>query len=83
MFHILIALKPLENLIKDTVEYTRSRKAFNQPILNNQTVHFRLAELQTEVELLRSLVYRATGEFSFLVLNTFSTLFNPLPDDRF
>ena len=28
-------------------------------ILDNQTVHFKLAELQTEVELLRSLVYRA------------------------
>jgi citronellyl-CoA dehydrogenase len=28
-------------------------------ILDNQVVHFRLAELQTEVELLRSLVYRA------------------------
>ena len=28
-------------------------------ILDNQVVHFKLAELQTEVELLRSLIYRA------------------------
>ncbi|WAR05261.1 IVD-like protein [Mya arenaria] len=51
-------LLPLQKLIWDTIEYTRSRKAFGQPILNNQTVHFRLAELETEVELLRSLLYR-------------------------
>ncbi|SET60524.1 Acyl-CoA dehydrogenase, C-terminal domain, partial [Marinobacter segnicrescens] len=30
------------------------------PLLHNQSIHFRLAELQTEVELLRSLVYRCT-----------------------
>ena len=28
-------------------------------ILDNQTVHFKLAEMQTEVELLRALIYRA------------------------
>jgi citronellyl-CoA dehydrogenase len=28
-------------------------------LLDNQVIHFKLAELQTEVELLRSLVYRA------------------------
>src|SRR6185312_9304040 len=35
------------------------RKAFGRSILDNQTVHFKLAELQTEIELLRSLIYRA------------------------
>jgi citronellyl-CoA dehydrogenase len=49
----------LETVIADTIEYTRQRKAFGQSILDNQTVHFRLAELATEMELLRSLVYRA------------------------
>jgi citronellyl-CoA dehydrogenase len=53
---VLIAL---ETIIADTIEYTRQRKAFGRAILDNQTVHFRLAELATEVELLRSLVYRA------------------------
>ena len=37
----------------------RERKAFGQSILDNQVVHFRLAELKTEVELLRALTYRA------------------------
>jgi citronellyl-CoA dehydrogenase len=48
-----------ERMIEDTIEYTSQRKAFGQSILDNQVVHFRLAELKTEVELLRSLTYRA------------------------
>ena len=52
-------LKRHEVIINETIEYTRNRKAFGQSILDNQVVHFRLAELQTEIELLRSLIYRA------------------------
>lgn len=55
-------LKSHEKTIQDTIEYTRSRKAFGKPLLDNQVIHFRLAELQTEVELLRSLVYRAAEQ---------------------
>merc|ERR1712223_1919713 len=36
-----------------------TRKAFGQPLLNNQYMHFRLAELQTELELFRALTYQA------------------------
>ncbi|XP_048367398.1 probable acyl-CoA dehydrogenase 6 isoform X1 [Sphaerodactylus townsendi] len=56
-------LAQLENVIQETIDYTRQRKTFQQPILYNQTVHFRLAELATEVELLRSLVYRAVASY--------------------
>jgi len=52
-------LKAYEFLISETINYTRSRRAFGRSILDNQVVQFKLAELQTEVELLRSLVYRA------------------------
>ena len=52
-------LKGLEEAIEETIEYTRERKAFGQSILDNQVVHFRLAELATEIEALRALVYRA------------------------
>jgi citronellyl-CoA dehydrogenase len=52
-------LKSMERVIAQTIDYTRSRKAFGKSILDNQVVHFRLAELATEVELLRALVYRA------------------------
>src|ERR1700684_1423642 len=38
-------LKSMERVIEETIEYTRSRKAFGKPILDNQVVHFRLAEL--------------------------------------
>ena len=55
-------LIPCETLIQETIDYTRERKAFGKSILDNQVVHFRLAELQTEVELLRSLIYRAAAE---------------------
>jgi citronellyl-CoA dehydrogenase len=52
-------LKMMEFVIDDTIEYTRQRQAFGKSILDNQVVHFRLAELQTEVECLRALTYAA------------------------
>ena len=52
-------LKGLEACINQTIEYTRERKVFKKAILDNQVVHFRLAELQTEIECLRALVYAA------------------------
>jgi citronellyl-CoA dehydrogenase len=54
------SLRALERMLDWTVEYTRQRQAFGQSILDNQYVHFRLAELSTELEALRALVYRAT-----------------------
>ncbi|MEO1369380.1 MAG: acyl-CoA dehydrogenase family protein, partial [Acidobacteriota bacterium] len=54
------AMTGLDVVIDQTIEYTRDRKAFGKSILDNQVVHFRLAELRTEVEALRSLTYRAT-----------------------
>jgi len=48
-----------ERMIEETIAYTGQRKAFGQSILDNQSVHFRLAELKTEVEMLRALTYRA------------------------
>jgi len=56
-------IKPLEKAIADTIDYTSSRQAFGRRILDNQVVRFRLAELQTQVELLRSLIYRAVTDY--------------------
>jgi citronellyl-CoA dehydrogenase len=53
------AIGGFEDAIKLTIDYTRERMAFGKPILHNQVVHFKLAELSTEVEALRALVYRA------------------------
>ena len=56
-------IKALEGAVTATIEQTRGRKAFGRSILDNQVVHYRLAELSTEIELLRSLVYRATEAY--------------------
>eukprot|EP00062_Callorhinchus_milii_P022905 gi/632981181/ref/XP_007907449.1/ PREDICTED: probable acyl-CoA dehydrogenase 6 [Callorhinchus milii] len=63
MWGVAGMLVPMQNIIQETIEYTRQRKVFNQPILHNQTVHFRLAELETEIELLRSLLYRCVAQY--------------------
>ena len=57
------ALKSYENIIQETIEYTKQRETFGKPILDNQIVQFKLAELQTEVELLRALTYNAVEEY--------------------
>lgn len=55
----LSGLVPLEKILEATIDYTRQRKAFGQSILDNQVVHFRLAELKTEIEALRALTWDA------------------------
>jgi len=57
---VALSMTPMEIVIAETIEYCQQRKAFGQPLINNQYLHFRLAELQTEVELLRAGLYRAT-----------------------
>ena len=57
------SLKMLDGVIDQTIAYTRERQTFGRPILDNQVVHFKLAELRTEIEALRSLVYRAAEEY--------------------
>ncbi|RWS12885.1 putative acyl-CoA dehydrogenase 6-like protein [Dinothrombium tinctorium] len=52
----------LEKVIQETIDYCRQRKTFGQAIINYQHIHFTLAELQSEVELLRSIVYRAADK---------------------
>jgi citronellyl-CoA dehydrogenase len=43
----------------DTIDYIRERRMFGQAVLDFQYVHYRLAELKTEIEALRALTYRA------------------------
>jgi citronellyl-CoA dehydrogenase len=52
-------LQMLMTCIDTTIEYARERKLFGASVLDNQWVHFKLAELKTEVESLRALTYRA------------------------
>jgi citronellyl-CoA dehydrogenase len=57
------SLRGMEALIDATIAYCKERKTFGQPLIDNQVIHFRMAELKTEVELLRSLVYRAVEDY--------------------
>lgn len=59
MYSALTGIPGMIHAIEDTIAYTRQREAFGQPILNNQVVHYRLAELLTEVEALRALTWKA------------------------
>ena len=56
-------LRAMERCIELTAEYAGARKTFGKPILANQVVQFRLAELQTEIEALRALVYSAVEDY--------------------
>jgi citronellyl-CoA dehydrogenase len=47
-----------QRAIDVTLDYTRERQAFGKSILDNQWVHYKLAELQTEVECLRAIAWR-------------------------
>lgn len=47
-----------QRAIDITIEYTRDRKVFGRPLLENQLVHFKLAEFQADVETVRSLCWR-------------------------
>jgi citronellyl-CoA dehydrogenase len=53
------ALGAMEYCLEKTIEYCQQRKTFGQPLIHNQVVHFRFAELQTEIEALRALTYQA------------------------
>ncbi|RST54264.1 acyl-CoA dehydrogenase family protein [Variovorax sp. MHTC-1] len=53
------SLEPMEACITDTIEWAQQRKLFGGTLADQQWVQFKLAELQTEVEALRALTYRA------------------------
>lgn len=56
-------IKGLELCVDQTIEYCRERKTFGNALIDNQVIHFRLAELSTEIEALRALVYQATEQY--------------------
>ena len=63
MFVVARGIQALEMCVEDTVEYTGQRIAFDQPILANQVVYHKLAEHQSEIEALRSLLWRAVESY--------------------
>lgn len=63
LFAAVSALRGMEHVINATIGYCRERHTFGQPLIANQVIHFRMAELMTEVEALRALCYRACEEY--------------------
>jgi citronellyl-CoA dehydrogenase len=57
-------LRGMESLIEQTVAYCKERHTFGQPLIDNQVIHFRMGELRTEIECLRSLILRAVEEYT-------------------
>ena len=53
----------LQRILRDTIDYARQRQIFGGSVLDKQYVHFRLAELNTEIEALRALVHDAATRY--------------------
>lgn len=63
LFAVATGLKGLESCINETISYTSERKAFGAALIDKQVIHFDLAEMQSEIEALRALLYRATTQY--------------------
>ena len=46
---------------EDAVRYARERKTFGQPIAEHQAIQFKLADMRTEIEAARLLLWRAAA----------------------
>ena len=53
----------LEDALEETIDYARQRLAFGRPILDNQVMHYKMAEMQSQLEAIRALLYRATDRY--------------------
>jgi len=56
----VMGLAAAEKAIEITVKYCKERHAFGKPLIENQWIHFKLAELLTEIEAERQLLYHCT-----------------------
>ncbi len=50
-----------KHIIQETIDYLRERQAFGKPLLEQQTIYYKLAELQTEVEAVGALFHKAVA----------------------
>ena len=53
----------MDGALRRTADYLRERQAFGQPLLANQYIQFRLAELSAEVDLLRHYNYACADAY--------------------
>ncbi len=57
------SIQSLLRCVEMTADYARERQIFGGSVLDQQVVHFKLAELKTEIEALRGLTYMATEHY--------------------
>mgnify|MGYP006092257891 CR=1 FL=1 len=60
---LLRACSPTDPTHPPSLSLSLQRVVFDKAVLDNQVVQFRLAELQTDVECLRALLYNATEQY--------------------
>lgn len=63
MFAAARGLRVLDAVIEETIEYTGERTVFGKPLRDNQVVYHKLAELHTEVEACRAVLYQAAERY--------------------
>ena len=72
------SLVTLTECVRKTIEWAQQRKMFGATLIDQQWVQFKLAELQTEIEALRALTWRAgelyVGEQDVLQLASMAKL---------
>lgn len=54
---VYLGVSAAEKAIRRTIQYLRERKTFGQPLIDNQFIHFKMAELITDIEMLRQFSY--------------------------
>ncbi len=60
---VLLSLGGMDRIIEKTIEYCRERHTFGKPLIANQWIQYKIAELMTEIEALRQLAYHSISEF--------------------
>ncbi|MFZ1058555.1 MAG: acyl-CoA dehydrogenase family protein [Candidatus Rokuibacteriota bacterium] len=60
----ILALSGAAQALEDTVAYLRERQVFGEPLASRQALRHRVADLATELEAARQLVYHAAGLFA-------------------
>ena len=56
-------LSQIQDAVDITIEYTKQRKAFGKPLIENQEIYFKLAEMQTDIQAVRALIHQACERY--------------------
>lgn len=59
----LATIAAMRDTLEQTIDYTAHRKTFGTPVLSNQAVQFRVADLFARIEAQHALAWRIVGEY--------------------